>query len=58
MRRGKKYIESAKLIDRSKLYDPNEALELAVKAATAKFDETVEVHIRLGVDSRHADQQV
>ncbi len=58
MKHGKKYIESAKLIDRSKLYDPNEALELAVKAATAKFDETVEVHIRLGVDSRHADQQV
>ncbi|MBR4049931.1 MAG: 50S ribosomal protein L1 [Clostridia bacterium] len=58
MKHGKKYIESAKLVDRSKLYDPNEALELAVKAATAKFDETVEVHIRLGVDSRHADQQV
>ena len=58
MKHGKKYIESAKLIDKSKLYDPNEALELAVKAATAKFDETVEVHIRLGVDSRHADQQV
>ena len=58
MKHGKKYIESAKLIDRSKLYDPNEALELAVKGATAKFDETVEVHIRLGVDSRHADQQV
>ena len=58
MKKGKKYIESAKLIDRTKLYDPNEALELAVKAAKAKFDETVEVHIRLGVDSRHADQQV
>ncbi|MBQ3602872.1 MAG: 50S ribosomal protein L1 [Clostridia bacterium] len=58
MKHGKKYIESAKLIDRTKLYDPNEALELAVKGATAKFDETVEVHIRLGVDSRHADQQV
>ncbi|MBR3755054.1 MAG: 50S ribosomal protein L1 [Clostridia bacterium] len=58
MKHGKKYIESAKLVDRSKLYDPSEALELAVKAATAKFDETVEVHIRLGVDSRHADQQV
>ena len=58
MKHGKKYIESAKLIDKSKLYDPSEALELAVKAATAKFDETVEVHIRLGVDSRHADQQV
>ena len=58
MKHGKKYIESAKLVDRSKLYDHSEALELAVKAATAKFDETVEVHIRLGVDSRHADQQV
>ncbi len=58
MKHGKKYIESAKLVDRSKLYEPTEALELAVKAATAKFDETVEVHIRLGVDSRHADQQV
>jgi len=58
MKHGKKYIESAKLIDRSNLYDPNEALELAVKTAAAKFDETVEVHVRLGVDSRHADQQV
>ncbi|MBQ5823377.1 MAG: 50S ribosomal protein L1 [Clostridia bacterium] len=58
MKHGKKYIESAKLVDKSKLYDPSEALELAVKSATAKFDETVEVHIRLGVDSRHADQQV
>ena len=58
MKHGKKYIESAKLVDRAKLYEPTEALELAVKAATAKFDETVEVHIRLGVDSRHADQQV
>ncbi len=58
MKHGKKYIESAKLIDKAKLYDANEALELAVKSATAKFDETVEVHIRLGVDSRHADQQV
>ncbi len=58
MHRGKKYIESAKLIDKSKLYDPNEALDSVVKAAKAKFDETVEAHIRLGVDSRHADQQV
>ena len=57
MKHGKKYIESAKLVDRAKLYDPEEALELAIKSATAKFDETVEVHIRLGVDSRHADQQ-
>ena len=58
MKHGKKYIESAKLVDRTKLYEPAEALALAVKSATAKFDETVEVHIRLGVDSRHADQQV
>ena len=58
MKHGKKYNESAKLIDKAALYEPAEALELAVKSATAKFDETVEVHIRLGVDSRHADQQV
>ena len=58
MKHGKKYVESAKLIERAKLYDQREALELAVKAASAKFDETLEVHIRLGVDSRHADQQV
>lgn len=58
MKRGKKYLESAKLIDRTALYDPAQALELAKKAAKAKFDETVEVHIKLGVDSRHADQQV
>lgn len=58
MKHGKKYVNSTKLIDRSKLYDPAEALDLAVKTATAKFDETVEVHVRLGVDSRHADQQV
>ena len=58
MKRGKKYNESAKLIDRLKLYDPSEALDLSQKTAKAKFDETVEVHIRLGVDSRHADQQV
>lgn len=55
---GKKYVESAKLIDRSALYTPAEALELAVKTAKAKFDETVELHVRLGVDPRHADQQV
>ena len=55
---GKKYIDSAKLIDRSKLYEPNEALELVCQTSKAKFDETVEIHIRLGVDSRHADQQV
>ena len=58
MKHGKKYVESAKLVDKTKLYDPAEALEVAVKTATAKFDETVEAHIRLGVDSRHADQQV
>ncbi|MGN1105340.1 MAG: 50S ribosomal protein L1 [Huintestinicola sp.] len=58
MKHGKKYIESAKLVDSSKLYETTEALELACKAAKAKFDETVEVHVRLGVDSRHADQQV
>ena len=58
MKHGKKYIESAKLVDRSKLYESNEALDLACKNAKAKFDETIEVHVRLGVDSRHADQQV
>ena len=58
MKRGKKYIESAKLIERTNLYDPAEAMDLVVKAAPAKFDETVEAHIKLGVDSRHADQQV
>ncbi|MEI6578624.1 MAG: 50S ribosomal protein L1 [Eubacteriales bacterium] len=58
MKHGKKYNENSKLIDRAKLYDPTEALDSAVKTGTAKFDETVEVHIRLGVDSRHADQQV
>ncbi len=55
---GKKYTDSAKLIDKSKLYDPAEALELVCKTSKAKFDETVEIHVRLGVDSRHADQQV
>ena len=58
MKHGKKYIESAKLVDRATFYDPAEALDLAVKTSSAKFDETVEVHVRLGVDSRHADQQV
>ena len=58
MKHGKKYVDSAKLIDRSKLYDTDEALDLCVKAASAKFDETVELHVKLGVDSRHADQQV
>ena len=58
MKHGKKYNESVKLVDKSKLYETAEALELACKTAKAKFDETIEVHIRLGVDSRHADQQV
>jgi len=58
MKRGKKYLESLKLVDRMKLYEPAEAMDLVQKAAWAKFDETVEVHIKLGVDSRHADQQV
>ena len=58
MKRGKKYQESAKLVETSKLYDVEEACALVVKTAKAKFDETVEVHVKLGVDSRHADQQV
>ncbi len=58
MKHGKKYNESVKLVDSAKLYETAEALDLACKTAKAKFDETIEVHIRLGVDSRHADQQV
>ena len=58
MFRGKKYQDSAKIVDKTKLYDVEEALDLVVKTSKAKFDETVEVHVRLGVDSRHADQQV
>ncbi len=58
MFRGKKYRESAKLVESAKLYDASEGLGLLIKTAKAKFDETVEIHIRLGVDSRHADQQV
>ena len=58
MKHGKKYVDSAKLIDKTKLYDTNEALATVIKTATAKFDETVELHVKLGVDSRHADQQV
>lgn len=58
MKHGKKYIESAKLIESTKYYEANEALGLVCQTAKAKFDETVEIHIRLGVDSRHADQQV
>ena len=55
---GKKYTDSVKLIDKSKVYDPSEALALVCETSKAKFDETIEIHIRLGVDSRHADQQV
>ncbi|ETA80290.1 50S ribosomal protein L1 [Youngiibacter fragilis] len=55
---GKNYVESAKLIDRQALYTPGEALDLAIKTAKAKFDETIELHVKLGVDPRHADQQV
>lgn len=58
MKRGKKYVEAAKLIDRAVQYDSDEAISLVKKTAIAKFDETVEAHVRLGVDGRHADQQV
>ena len=58
MKHGKKYVESTKLVESTKVYESNEALDLVCKTAKAKFDETVELHIRLGVDSRHADQQV
>ena len=58
MKHGKKYIESAKLIDRTKLYDPDEAVKLAQETAKSKFDETIEISVRLGVDPRQADQQV
>lgn len=58
MKHGKKYNDSAKLIETGKFYDTEEAVTVAVKTGTAKFDETVEIHVRLGVDSRHADQQV
>ncbi len=58
MKHGKKYVDSAKLIDSQGLYEVSEALDLAVKTGKAKFDETVEVHVKLGVDGRHADQQV
>ena len=58
MKHGKKYVDSAKLVDSTKAYETNEALGLVCQTAKAKFDETVELHIRLGVDSRHADQQV
>ena len=58
MKHGKKYNESAKLIDKTAVYEPADALALACQTAKAKFDETIEIHVRLGVDSRHADQQV
>ena len=58
MKHGKKYVDSAKLVDRTKFYEPSEAMDTVIKTATAKFDETVEVHVKLGVDGRHADQQV
>ncbi|MCP1110975.1 large subunit ribosomal protein L1 [Lachnospiraceae bacterium PF1-21] len=58
MKRGKKYQEAAKLVDRSKLYDTDEAVSVVKKNATAKFDETIELHIRTGCDGRHADQQI
>ena len=58
MKRGKRYVEAAKLVDRATLYDTAEAIALVKKAAVAKFDETVEVHIRTGCDGRHADQQI
>ena len=58
MKRGKKYVEAAKAVERTKLYDPAEAIDLVKKISSAKFDETVEVHIRTGCDGRHADQQI
>ena len=58
MKRGKKYVEAAKAVDRATLYDAPEAISLVKKAAVAKFDETIEVHIRTGCDGRHADQQI
>ena len=57
-KRGKKYMEATKAFDKTQVYDVPEAMELVVKTSTAKFDETIEAHIRLGVDGRHADQQV
>ena len=58
MKRGKRYIEASKVVDSSKAYDVAEAMKAVVDSATAKFDESIEIHVRLGVDSRHADQQV
>lgn len=58
MKQGKRFIEASKLVDMTKSYEPQEAMQLVVNTATAKFDESIELHVRLGVDSRHADQQV
>ena len=58
MKRGKKYLEAAKAVDRATLYDPMDAIKLVKECASAKFDETVEVHVRTGCDGRHADQQI
>ncbi|HIT89223.1 MAG TPA: 50S ribosomal protein L1, partial [Candidatus Merdenecus merdavium] len=58
MKRGKRYAEAAKLVDRATLYDPAEGISLVKKSAVAKFDETIEAHIRTGCDGRHADQQI
>ena len=58
MKQSKRFIEASKLVDLTKSYDPQEAMQLVVNTATAKFDESIELHVRLGVDSRHADQQV
>ena len=58
MKKGKRYAEAAKLVDRTKLYDVQEAVSVVKKAANAKFDETIEAHLRLGVDGRQADQQI
>jgi len=58
VKHGKRYVDAKKLVDRTKLYETNEALDLVIQTAKAKFDETVEVHVKLGVDGRHADQQV
>ena len=58
MKRGKRYVEAAKLVDRATLYDAADAIAIVKKAAVAKFDETIEAHIRTGCDGRHADQQI
>ena len=58
MKKGKKYAEASKLVEKLRLYDVEEAIDLVLKTSKAKFDETIELHVRLGVDSRHAEQQV